>query len=353
MAFSDGTADFRSDTVTRPTPAMASAMANAEVGDDVYAEDPTVNQLQEEAAELLGKDAALFTPTGSMGNQLAISLQTSPGDEVLCVERAHVRNYELGAGAAISGVQFRTVHTPDGEITPADVDEALDASSYHLPTIRLLSWENTHNVSGGTVVPLSLMQTTTAAARRHGLSVHLDGARMFNAVAASGVAAADYAAVADTVQFCFSKGLGAPIGSILCGSADLIGEARRLRKRLGGGMRQAGVLAAAAQVALERRSDLAADHAVARRLAEGIADRFPAAVDMSAVQTNMVIVDTTALPMRAPEFTAGLADTGILVGSVTSTRMRFVTHHNVDADDVDRVLSCLDRLTREHGRASA
>ncbi len=342
MAFSDGTADFRSDTVTRPTPAMLAAMAAAEVGDDVYSEDPTVNALQEEAAELFGKEAGLFTPTGSMGNQLAINLQTNPGDEVLCVERAHVRNYEVGAGAALSGVQFRTVHTSNGHIRPVDVDEALDASSYHLPRIALLSWENTHTVSGGTVVPLDLMEATTAAARRHGLAIHLDGARIFNAGIAAGVELRAYGALVDTIQFCFSKGLGAPIGSMLCGTRDLIREARTLRKRFGGGMRQVGVLAAAAKVALDRRGELAADHEVARYLAEGIEGRYPGAVDLESVQTNAVIVDTTRLPETGTQLVASLAEEGILVGSVTSTLLRFVTHHQVDRNDADRVLKALD-----------
>ena len=339
MAFPDGTADFRSDTVTRPTQAMLEAMAGADVGDDVYSEDPTVNLLQEEAAALMGKEAALFTPTGSMGNQLAIKLQTSPGDEVLCVEHAHIRDSEGGAGPAISGVQFRTVHTPWGEITPAEVAAALDARNR--PVISMLSWENTHN---GTVVPLAMMQETTGLARTHGLAVHLDGARIFNAAVASGVDPAAYAAVSDTIQFCFSKGLGAPVGSMICASADLITEARRLRKRFGGGMRQVGVLAAAARVALARREELAADYDTARHLAAELDARYPGSVDVSTVHTNMVFVDSTKLPMHGQELITALADAGIRVGASDSKMLRFVTHHQVSTADADRVLERLAEL---------
>ena len=344
MAFADGIADFRSDTVTRPTPDMLAAMAAAPVGDDVYSEDPTVNALQEEAAALTGKEAALFTPTGSMANQLGINLQTTPGDEVLCVARAHVRNYELGAGAALSGVQFRTVAVDHGVISVEDIEAAMDESSYHLPQIRLLSWENTHNPSGGTVVPIDVMSDTTEAARARGLSVHLDGARIFNAVAATGVEPGRYAALADTVQFCFSKGLGAPIGSVICGSADLITEARTLRKRFGGGMRQVGVLAAAARVALGRRAELSADHETASHLGRQLAERFPGSVDLDQVQTNMVMVDTTQLPADRPEVVDALAAAGVLVGSVTSKVLRFVTHHQVEKADADRVVKTLAGL---------
>ncbi len=353
MPFPDGTADFRSDTVTRPTPAMIEAMARADVGDDVYGEDPTVNRLQEESAEVLGKEAALFTPTGSMGNQLAISLQTSPGDEVLCVDRAHVRNYEMGAGAAMSGVQFRPVPTPDGRITPTDVDAALESASYRLPRISLMAWENTHMVSGGTVVPLDLMRETSARVHDAGVAVHLDGARVFNAAAASGTDPVDYGALVDTVQFCFSKGLGAPIGSILCGPADLISEARTMRKRFGGGMRQVGVIAAAARVALARRDELADDHTTARHLAEGIESRFPGSIKLDEVQTNIVIADSSHLPVTGTQLMTALADQGVLVGAVGSATLRFVTHHQVDADDVDRVLRVLDELSADARSVSA
>lgn len=343
MAFPDGTADFRSDTVTRPTRAMLEAMASAEVGDDVYADDPTVNRLQEEAAELVGKQAALFVPTGTMGNQLAIMLQTRPGDDVLCDEWAHVRNHEWGAGAALSGVGFRSLPAPGGQIRAEQVEEAMGPAGSFYPPIGLMVWENTHNASGGRVVPLAQMEETTAVARRHRLRVHLDGARLFNAAAATGVPAAGYAAVADTVMFCFSKGLGAPIGSILCGPADLIAEGRRLRKRLGGGMRQVGVIAAAARVALADRHRLGEDHQLARTLAAGLAERAPGCTDPAAVETNMVNVDPTRLPVPVEQLRLGLAAAGILTNPVIGPRWRLVTHRDVDSSDVDRLLKVLEQ----------
>ncbi len=344
MAFADGTADFRSDTVTRPTAQMYRAMADAPVGDDVYAEDPTVNALEEECAEVLGKEAAVFVPSGSMGNLLAINVQTRPGDEVLCVDWAHVRNHEHGAASAISGVGFRTVPTTGGVITVDDVARVLAESEYHLPRVRMLAWENTHNVSGGTIVPAAAMEAASAAARDAGLAVHLDGARMWNAVAATGEEASRFADCADTVMFCFSKGLGAPIGSILCGSAGLIDEARHVRKRVGGGMRQVGVLAAAAQVGFRDRDRLAADHQLAARLAAELAELFPKALDPAAVQTNMVMVDEAGLPAPAARLQEELAAAGVRVGFIKPGVLRFVTHHDVDGGDVDRVLDAARRL---------
>ncbi len=347
MAFDDGLADFRSDTVTRPTPEMRRAMAEAEVGDDVYGEDPTVNALEEEAAAVMDKEAAVFVPSGSMGNQLAIGTQTRPGDEALCVETAHVRNYEEGAAAAVSGVQFRTVSGPDGRMYPDQVARALEGPLYHMPRITLLIWENSHNVSGGTVVPLDLMVETSGVAADAGLSIHIDGARIFNAAAASGVAADALARMADTIQFCFSKGLGAPIGSILCGPRDLIDEARHLRKRLGGGMRQVGVIAAAARVALRDRDRLTEDHLLARLLAEGLAERYPESVDLAQVQTNMVIVDGAAFPFAVDSLRERLSEAGVLVGSIGPRVLRLVTHRDVDRADVERLLGVLDGLGSE------
>ncbi len=344
MAFPDGTADFRSDTVTRPTAEMYAAMAAAPVGDDVYGEDPTVNELEEECAAALGKEAGVFVPTGSMGNLLAVNTQTRPGDDVLCVDWAHVRNYEHGAAAAISGVGFRIVPTPGGVITPADVARVVAESEHHLPPVRMLAWENTHNVSGGTVVPVETMEAASAVARDAGLAVHLDGARLWNAVAASGVDGRRFADCADTVMFCFSKGLGAPIGSILSGPAGLIGEARRVRKRVGGGMRQVGVLAAAARVGFRGRDRLADDHALATRLGRELAERFPKATDADAVETNMVMVDEVGLPAPAARFQESLAEAGVVVGFIKPGVLRFVTHRDVDGADVDRVLAVADRL---------
>ncbi|MDP8958258.1 MAG: aminotransferase class I/II-fold pyridoxal phosphate-dependent enzyme [Actinomycetota bacterium] len=344
MAFPDGTADFRSDTVTRPTPEMRRAMAEAEVGDDAYGDDPTVNTLEREAAELVGKRAAVFVPTGTMGNQLAINCQTSPGEAVVCVPGAHLRLIERGAAAALSGVQFSTTAASDGAISVEDVRQAVAEARYQGSRLTLLSWENSHNVSGGRVVALSVMEETSAAAREEGLAIHLDGARIFNAVVASGLPAGAYAATADTVMFCFSKGLGAPIGSILCGSEELVAEARYRRKRFGGGMRQAGVVAAAARIALRDRERLHEDHHLARRLADGLADRFPKALDAEAVETNMVLVDEAGLPVTAEELRAALAARGILVNLSRPGLLRFVTHRDVDVPDVDRVLAVADQL---------
>ncbi len=344
MAFPDGTADFRSDTVTRPSQEMREAMASAVVGDDVYGEDPTVNSLEERAASLLGKAAAVFVPSGSMGNLLGLATQARPGDEVICVEHAHVRNYEMGSAAALGGIQFRTVATPNGEIEPADVEAAVEQSSRHVLNISMLSWENTHNWSGGTVIPFELMEATSRAARSAGLAVHLDGARLWNAVAATGIDAAEYARLADTVQFCFSKGLGAPIGSILCGSEDVIRRARYLRKRFGGGMRQVGVIAAAAAVALDRRARLGEDHALAQQLGKGIAGLFPAAVSLEQVQTNMVLVHGDGLPVSAEGLRRRLSEDGVLVSAVSAGTLRFVTHCDVDSDDVERVLESMRAL---------
>jgi threonine aldolase len=301
MAFSDGVADFRSDTVTRPTDEMLAAMVAAPVGDDVYEEDPTVNRLEEAAAAVVGKEAGVFTPSGSMANQLALNTQTRPGDKILTVAGAHVRNYENGAASAVSGLSFRTVDDPRGEITPEDVAAAAAAAGYHMPRVTLLVWENPLTISGGTVIPLDTQRVTSEAAWSAAMQVHFDGARIFNAALALGVDPAELAATADTVMFCFSKGLGAPIGSILCGPADIIGEARFVRKRLGGGMRQVGVIAAAADVALRDRDRLVEDHVLARRIAEGLHDRFPDAVDLDQVQTNMVLFDTAATPWSGAE----------------------------------------------------
>ena len=323
--------------MTRPTDEMRRAMAEAEVGDDVYSDDPTANALEEEAAAVVGKEAAVFVPTGTMGNQLAIMLQTRPGDDVLCDPGIHSRNVERGAASALSGVAFRSVPAPDGRIRPEMVDEAMAMAGF-FPRIRLMIWENTHNLSGGRVVPIDVMEAGTKAARRHGLSIHLDGARLFNAVAASGVPADRYAAAADTVQFCFSKGLGAPIGSILCGPADLMAEGRYLRKRLGGGMRQVGVLAAAARIALRDRDRLSEDHKVCAELAAGLAALAPEAVNPQAVETNMVQVDVGRLPVPWDEWARRLSEARIKVNPPVGGVLRLVTHRDVSQTDVDRLI---------------
>jgi threonine aldolase len=279
-----------------------------------------------------------------MANQIAMGTHTRPGDEVVCVESPHVRNYENGGASANFGVAFRTIASPNGVMTVDDIRRATSGTDYHLPKTSLLTWENTHNVSGGTVTPLDVMRAGSAEARARGLGVHLDGARLWNAVAASGVDAADYAACADSVMFCFSKGLGAPVGSIVAGSASFIATARGLRKRLGGSMRQVGVIAAAAEVALRDRERLVDDHAVARYLADSMAQRFPDAVDAAAVSTNMVMVHEIGLPWPAARFVDALAAVGVRTDFIVPGVLRFCTHYNVDRTDVDRILSVADAM---------
>lgn len=342
MAFSDGTADFRSDTVTRPTDRMRRAMAEAPVGDDVYGDDPTVNLLEEESAATVGKEAAVFVPTGTMGNQLAVMVQTTPGEEVLVDEGAHIRNVERGWGPAHAGIGWRTVATEGGQITPEQVDSVMELAGSMFPRVRLMAWENTHNLAGGRAIPLEVMRKTGEQARRHGLAVHIDGARIFNAALALGVEAADLAAAADTVQFCFSKGLGAPVGSIVCGPSDLMAEVRYRRKRLGGGMRQAGVIAAAARVALAERSRLVDDHELAAQLARELAQRWPGTVDPERVDTNIVPVAVAALPSPVDQIRERLATAGVVTAGAAAGRWRLVTHRDVERADVERLLAGIE-----------
>lgn len=340
MAFPDGIADFRSDTVTRPTPDMLRAMVSAPVGDDVYHDDPTINALEEESASVTGKEAAIYVPTGTMGNQLSIMLHTRPGEEVLAHEASHVRSVEAGAPQALSGVGFRTVRGDGGRMSPGDVHDAMALSGF-FPRIGLMVWENTHNLTGGRIVPYEVMEETTAAGREHGLAVHIDGARIFNAVVATGVSANRWAVMADTIQFCFSKGLGAPVGSIVCGAQDAIDEIRYLRKRLGGGMRQAGVIAAAARVALAGRERLVEDHVLAQKLAASLAEQFPGSVDPTLVETNIIILDFAAVGMGWQEVASRLDSAGIKSNPPFGKDWRIVTHRDVDAADADRFVAAL------------
>jgi len=326
--------DLRSDTVTRPTPAMREAMANAEVGDDVFGEDPTVNRLEAAAAERVGKEAALFVPSGTMANQIAIAIHTRHGDSVLASQGAHIVRYEAGGAAALSGVQIATIGT-GGLFDEEDVRAAvLPATNVHFAPTSLLAIENTHNSSGGRIFPLAQLAAATAAAHDEGLRTHLDGARLFNAVVASGVDAKRWAAHFDTLSFCFSKGLGAPVGSVLCGSRDAIGQARRLRKRFGGGMRQAGIVAAAALHALDHHVPrLADDHANARRLAQGLQD-LGLPVDPWP-ETNIVMFDVA----DTMGFARASHACGVLVIPLDPGRFRAVTHLDVSTDDVDEALA--------------
>lgn len=340
MPFADGLADFRSDTVTRPTRAMLDAMVVAPVGDDVYHDDPTVNLLEEESAEAVGKEAAIFVPTGTMGNQLAIMYHTSPGEEVLANDAAHLRSVEGGAAQALSGVAFRTVDRPGGQIHPEDVDDAMELAGF-FPRISLMTWENSHNLSGGRVIPFDLMETASARARKHGLRVHIDGARIWNVVSATGIDGPAWGGLADTIQFCFSKGLGAPIGSVVCGSSDVIDEIRYLRERMGGAMRQAGVVAAAARIGLAERARLEDDHVLAQKLAAGLAERFPGSVEVGEVDTNILMVDVAALGLEWSEIEGRLRSANIKASPPIKGSWRLLTHRDVDEADVDRLLAAL------------
>ncbi len=326
--------DLRSDTVTRPTEAMRRAMASAEVGDDVWGDDPTARRLEERVAELLGKEAALFVPSGSMANLLAQLLHCRPGDEVIVGEEAHLLAFEGGAGAAIAGVQY-AVAGRGGLFDEEEMRARVRPSSPHLPRTRLLALENTHNAAGGLPWPLAQQRRVVTAAHRIGLRVHIDGARLWNASVAQGVEVASLAEGADTVSVCFSKGLGAPVGSALAGPHEAIQEARRLRRRLGGGMRQVGVLCAAALHALEHhRTRLAEDHLHARRLAERLADTPGVRCDPQAVATNMVYFDL--LHVDAEVLVRAAAERNVLLGAVGPRRIRAVTHLDVDAEGVER-----------------
>jgi len=329
--------DLRSDTVTRPTAAMRAALAAAEVGDDVFGDDPTVRRLEAVAAQRLGKEAALLVPSGTMGNQLAIWAHSRRGQEVLCGRSSHVLEHEVGAAAVISAVTLVPLADPGGRIAPADVAAAIRTPDLHHPETGLLCLESAH--SSGAVAPLAALEAPAARARQAGLAVHLDGARIFNAATCLGLPVERLAAVADTVMFCVSKGLGAPVGSLLCGPAELVGRARKGRKLLGGGMRQAGILAAAGLHALAHHVDrLAEDHRRAARLAEGLAALPGVAIDAACRDINMVwlTVDHPAPPDR---LVAGLAQHGVQVLPPMHGRWRLVTHLNVDDAGIDRTVA--------------
>ena len=325
--------DLRSDTVTKPTPAMRDAMARAEVGDDVLGDDPTVKELEAETAAFLGKEAALFTASGTMANQLAIRSQTEPGDEILVEANAHVYYYEGGAPAALSGVMCRCLAGERGVFTPAELEAALRPADPHFPRTRLVCVENTHNRGGGKIWSIAQIGEVAAAARKHGLRLHLDGARLWNASVASGIEERAYAAAFDTVSVCFSKGLGAPVGSALAGSKDLIDRARRFRKMIGGGMRQAGIIAAGALFAMRNhRSRLAEDHANARLLASGLASIKGLEADPKEVETNMVRFRVR--PISAQQLVELLRSHGVLMLAVGRDTIRAVTNLMVTAEDI-------------------
>ncbi|MBW3589012.1 MAG: aminotransferase class I/II-fold pyridoxal phosphate-dependent enzyme [Actinobacteria bacterium] len=331
--------DLRSDTVTRPTPAMRKAMAEAEVGDDVFGEDPTTNSLQERVAKMCGKEAALFVPTGSMGNLVSLRALTVPGDEVICHDGAHFFHYEVSSLAAVAGVQTRPIAGNRGVLDPEGIVAAIRPPTYTFPRTRVISLENTHNLAGGAIYPIDDMRAARKVADEYGLSVHLDGARIFNASVATSVPVAEYAAVADTMTFCFSKGLGCPVGSMVVGSSELIEKAHRFRKMHGGGMRQVGVLTAACHVALDTMIErLADDHENAKRLAEGIAGIREGAVETDDVETNMVLVTTQPLGYDPKGFAEALAERGVKFLPYQAGTVRMVTHHDISASDIEYAL---------------
>ena len=336
--------DLRSDTVTRPTAAMRRAMAEAEVGDDVYLEDPTVNSLERRAAEIFGKEAALFVPTGCMGNLIAIKVWTHHGDEVICEERSHVNLYELASMSAIAGCMPRTVRGDDGILTWKEIGSVIRPKIYYDSQTALVCLENSHNMAGGTLYTCSQIADICSCAHAAALKVHLDGARVFNAAVALGVTVAEMTRNIDSVMFCLSKGLGAPVGSMLVGSRGFIEKARIYRKMFGGGMRQVGVLAAAGKIALEESPRrLAIDHQNARRLADGIAEIRNLHVDPKKVRTNIVIFDCKDTGMDAVQFCDALRPYGIWALDTAQYSVRYVTHCDVDAAGMERAL----KVTRQ------
>ena len=331
--------DLRSDTVTRPTQAMRQAMAEAPVGDDVFGEDPTVNRLERYVAELLGKEASLYAPSGTMCNQIGVFVNTKRGDEVLLHDGAHAFNYEAGAPALLSGVQIRPLPGEGGVISPDTLRAAVRPENVHFPRPSLLCLENTHNTAGGKVYPLEDFAEVAAAAKELGLRVHLDGARLFNAQAATGIPAREWCEHAETVSVCSSKGLGAPVGSLLAGDAEIIREARRARKVFGGGMRQAGVIAASSLYAFEHHTDrLAEDHERARKLAAGLRG---AGYKVNPPETNIVIVEVE----EADLFLQALASEGVLATPRTSSSIRLCTHLDIGDEKIEAAIGAAARIT--------
>lgn len=328
--------DLRSDTATRPSPAMRAAMAAADVGDDVLAEDPTMNRLQERIAEMLGLEAALFVPSGTMSNQIGVRLHCVPGDEVILEESAHIYGYEQGGVAQLSGCATRTIRGDHGLFTVEDVEDLLRPDNCHYARSRLLCIENTSNRGGGRVWPIERIAELCEWAHMHGLATHCDGARLFNAVVASGISAKEWCKHFDTVSVCFSKGLGAPVGSAICGPRKLIDKAIRVRKVFGGGMRQAGIIAAGALYALENNVErMADDHANAKRFAELIRDVDGIALNPPRIETNIVYFDVDPKLGTAAEFSARLKQHGLLVGALGKRQIRAVTHLDVNRDDCE------------------
>lgn len=334
--------DLRSDTVTRPSGAMREAIASAEVGDDVWGDDPTVNQLQDKCRELTGKPAALFVTSGCMGNQLAIKSHTNPSEEIIAEWDSHIVKYEIAGPSFVSGVQVMPLKGYHGFMDPGEIASHIRPDWYHYPKTSLVCIENTHNRAGGTVYPLDEIKKVSKVCRDNNLKLHLDGARIFNASVESGVSVKDYSAQADSITFCFSKGLGAPIGSILCGEVDFITRAHKYRKILGGGMRQAGMIAAGALYALENNIErLKDDHKNAKHFAEEISKLPYVVIDMESVQTNIVVFNTTRDAAKLKEVLEGK---GVMVTNEGKDRMRAVFHMDVSAEQTEQAINIFKTL---------
>jgi len=339
--------DLRSDTVTKPTEEMRKAAYQAEVGDDVYGEDPTVKKLEETAAELLGKQAALYVTSGTQGNQLAILAHCIPGNEVILEEESHIFYYESGAPSALAGVQLKTLKGERGAMNPGDVLAAIRGEDQHFPETGLICLENTHNRAGGAVIQPNNMREIYMIAKENHIPVHIDGARLFNAAAALGCPVTDFSNNSDSVQICLSKGLGAPVGSLLVGSEEFIRKARKWRKRLGGGLRQAGIIAAPGLVALTTMRDrLVEDHSNARKLAEGIGNIAGLCV-VNKVETNIIVADVSGLNITSNHFVENLKSQGILAGTFGGSRVRFVTHFDINNGDIDKALSGIKQAAQK------
>jgi len=340
--------DFRSDTVTKPTPEMRRAMAEAEVGDDVYGEDPTVNRLEARAAQIFGREASIFVPTGSMGNAIAIKIHTHHGQEIICEERGHIFNYEMAMLAAFSGCVARPIYSDDGTLTWTEIKKRIAPGIYYKAQTGLVSLENTHNMAGGTVYRQEVADDICDRAHEAGLPVHLDGARVFNASVAVGKPVAEITRKFDSVMFCLSKGLGAPVGSMLVGSKKFIEKARSVRKALGGGMRQAGILAAAGLIALEKMPvRLKEDHDNAGFLAEGLAQIPGIKIDPKKVVTNILVFDVTGTGMDTAEFSRQLGGKNVLAAGINPQQMRMVTHMDVSRADCEQALETIRAICRK------
>ncbi len=337
--------DLRSDTVTRPTLGMRKAIAEAEVGDDVFGEDPTVNILQERVAGMLGKEAALFVPSGTMANQLAIKSHTQPGDEVIIESTSHPYNFEGGAGAALSGIQFHCLKGLRGILDVSQIEEAIRPDDHHFPVTRLICLENTHNRGGGTIYPIQKMEAIYRFAKPKGLLVHLDGARLWNASVATGIGLHQYAQWADSVSVCLSKGLGAPIGSLVAGSKAFIDRVHRFRKMFGGGMRQVGILAAAGLYAIEHHIErIKEDHQNAKRLALGLSEMEGVSIEPQHVETNIIIFDVSQGGMTASQLAEKMREKGILIHAFGKAQIRLVTHLDVNEEDIETALKAFNEV---------